>query len=413
MHIDLNPGGVEEVYFVLGEGENRADALALIEKYRAEGASQAAWQAVQSFWDDLLSTVQVHTPDPGMDLLLNRWMMVQTLSCRLWGRTAFYQSSGAYGFRDQLQDVMAVMTIRPDVARQQILRAARHQFEEGDVLHWWHPPSGRGVRTRISDDLLWLPYVVSQYVQVTGDTSILFEEQPFLQGPVLAEGQEEHYAEFRRSTETYTILEHCRRAIEKGDTRGTHGLPLIGTGDWNDGLNRVGIEGQGESVWLAWFLYETLQRFAALCETAGQPDSAAPYRQRAAEIQAAVEESAWDGEWYLRAFYDNGTPLGSSQNQECQIDSIAQSWAVMSGAGDRLRSQQVVLVVLEDEGRSFVFIHYQGNYYVRRPVAVGRRWAGWVEIKKGLEPSQTVVSDGAFLLKSDVLRSKMGAGCAD
>jgi cyclic beta-1,2-glucan synthetase len=347
LHVDLQPGGVEEVVFLLGQGGDREEAVRLARRFQEAGQVAAAWEATQRFWDGLLGAVTVKTPEPAMDLLLNRWLLYQTLSCRIWGRSAFYQSSGAYGFRDQLQDVMALLLAAPGLAREHLLRSARHQFEAGDVLHWWHPPSGRGVRTRFSDDLLWLPYVTAEYVAATGDEAVLQEKAPFLQAPLLDPDEEERYGHYASSEEEYSLFEHCRRVIEKGTTSGPHNLPLMGSGDWNDGMNRVGIEGRGESVWLGWFLYDTLQRFAGLCQGQGNVELAALYRQRAADLQRALEASGWDGAWYLRAFYDDGTPLGSSQNRECQIDSIAQSWAVLSGAAGRGRARQAMQAVLE------------------------------------------------------------------
>lgn len=340
LHVDLAPGTSEEVFFLIGEGANRVESLGLIGKFQAEGQIEVTWQAVQRQWDDILNTITVETPDPGMDLMLNRWLLYQTLSCRLWGRTALYQSSGAFGFRDQLQDVLALLHVRPEIARAQILEAARHQFEAGDVLHWWNPPAGRGVRTRFSDDLLWLPFVTAEYVTVTGDVSILTESIPFLKGETLKPPEMERYAQYETSSETFSLYEHCRRALEKGVTTGAHGLPLMGAGDWNDGMNRVGAEGHGESIWLGWFLHVVLKRFAPLA--ALMTDDPAPYIQQAEQYLQALEDHAWDGDWYLRAFYDDGSRLGSHENSDCQIDSIAQSWAVLSDAADPVRAAQAM-----------------------------------------------------------------------
>ena len=347
LHIDLQPGASKQIYFVIGQAEDRDAALALVRHYQDPQQVQAAWEANNRSWNDLLGAVQVHTPEPAFDLLINRWLLYQTLACRIWGRTAFYQSSGAYGFRDQLQDVLALLHAAPQLAREHLLRAARHQFETGDVLHWWHPPSGRGVRTRISDDMLWLPYVTAEYVSHTGDDTVLTEKIPFRRAPLLEPGQDERYGQYPETSETYTLFEHCRRGLVKGLTSGLHNLPLMGGGDWNDGMNRVGIDGRGESTWLGWFLYSTLNRFAGLCERRGQDEPAAGYRQRASDLAQAIEHSAWDGDWYLRAFYDDGSPLGSSEDQECQIDSIAQSWGVLSGGGDPQRAARAMQSVSE------------------------------------------------------------------
>ncbi len=345
LHIDLAPGAEETVTFILGQGANRQQSLQLLQRFHSEEALTAASLEARRVWDDILGVVQVQTPDRAMDFLLNRWLLYQALSCRIWGRSALYQSSGAYGFRDQLQDVMALMHARPDLAREHILRAARHQFEEGDVLHWWHPPSGRGVRTRISDDLLWLPFVTAYYVEASGDAAILDEKVPFLSGKGLAEHEEERYGHYAATAECYSILEHCVRALYRGMTRGRHDLPLIGGGDWNDGMNRVGIEGQGESVWLGWFLCDTLQRFATLCRQVGRDDYADAFLSEAQAFEQALENGGWDGDWYRRAYYDDGSPLGSRQSDECQIDAIAQSWSVLSGAGQPARQQQAMAAV--------------------------------------------------------------------
>jgi cyclic beta-1,2-glucan synthetase len=354
VHLDLAPGEVQEIFFLLGQGADRQEALGLIAGYRDAARVEAAWEDVVKSWNDLLGTVTVQTPDPAMDLMLNRWLLYQTLACRVWGRSALYQSSGAFGYRDQLQDVMALIHTAPGIVRDHILETAHHQFEAGDVLHWWHPPSGRGIRTRCSDDLLWLPFVTAHYVATTGDETILNEQVAFLKGDLLEEGELERYGHYEATAERATLYVHCLRALEKGTTSGSHGLPLIGAHDWNDGLNRVGIEGKGESVWLGWFLYATLNRFAPLCERMGDAERAGAYRQRAQELRQALEQHAWDWGWYRRAYYDDGTLLGSSESDEAKIDSIAQSWAVLSGAAEPARAARAMeavarhLVRLED-----------------------------------------------------------------
>jgi cyclic beta-1,2-glucan synthetase len=347
VHVDVPGGACEELYFVIGQGQDAAHAAELARRYRDPAAVQTAWEATNLYWDDLLGRVQVRTPDPAVDLMLNRWLLYQSLSCRLYGRSAFYQSSGAFGFRDQLQDALAWLAVEPGIARAQILNAARHQFAEGDVLHWWHPPSGRGVRARIADNLLWLPYVVAYYLQVTGDHAILDEALPFLSGEPLRERERERYGEYGHTAEEYPLLEHCLRAIEKGSTRGRHGLPLMGTGDWNDGFNQVGASGKGESVWLAWFLVDNLKRWATILEGRGDAGRARTLRERAQAYAAATEGAAWDGAWYTRAFYDDGTPLGRRDGEDSRIDAIAQSWAVLSGAGDPAHSRQAMAAVAE------------------------------------------------------------------
>jgi cyclic beta-1,2-glucan synthetase len=358
LYVDLPPGASEEVFFLIGEGSNKAESLALIGQFQADGQMEVTWQSVQQQWHEILSAITVETPDPSMDLMLNRWLLYQTLSCRLWGRTALYQSSGAFGFRDQLQDVLALLHTRPDLVRIQILEAARHQFEAGDVLHWWNPPAGRGVRTRFSDDLLWLPYVTAEYVTATGDASILSENIPFLKGELLKPDEIERYAQYETTEKEFSLYQHCLRALEKGATAGAHGLPLMGAGDWNDGMNRVGVDGRGESIWLGWFLYATLKRFAPLVKSMG--DDPTPYLQQAEQYSRALEAHAWDGDWYLRALYDDGSRLGSHENDECQIDSIAQSWAVLSGAADPIRAAHAMesinrLLVKPDEQMILLF----------------------------------------------------------
>jgi len=338
VHIELGPGEEHETHFVLGQASDRDAAVACVARFRDPAVVESAWRGLAAFWDGLLGSVRVKTPEPAMDLLVNRWLLYQTLSSRFFGRTAFYQSSGAFGFRDQLQDVLALLHGAPARARAHILEAAGHQFEEGDVLHWWHPPVGRGVRTRCSDDMAWLPFVTAEYVLATGDTSILSERLPFLTGEPLRRGEHDRYAEFPASTHAESLFEHCRRALDRAATEGVHGLPLMGDGDWNDGMSRVGSQGRGESVWLGWFLCATMNRFAMLCDRQKENAEAASWRSRATALRAKIDASAWDGAWYLRAFHDDGSLLGSAKERECQIDSIAQSWAVLSatpGAFDK------------------------------------------------------------------------------
>ncbi len=343
----LAAGEEKEIVFLLGAGAELAIARQLIRKYQDPGRARAALAEVGGRWERVLGAVRVRTPDPALDLLLNRWLVHQVLSCRLWGRSAFYQSSGAYGFRDQLQDVTALVYGAPGEARAHILRAAGRQFLEGDVQHWWHPPTGRGVRTRIVDDFLWLPFVVCHYVSVTGDVALLDERVPFLRAPVLPPGQDDDYRLPERADESGTVYDHCVRALRHGLRFGVHGLPLMGTGDWNDGMNRVGVGGQGESVWDGWFLLTCLNGFAELAQARGDDAWAAVCREHAERLRRAIEDHAWDGRWYRRAYFDDGTPLGSAANDECRIDAVAQAWAVLSGAADATRARQALAAVGE------------------------------------------------------------------
>ena len=331
--LELAPGESREVAVLLGAALGREAAMELMGRLQSPGAAREAIEANCRRWRERLSVVSVRTPEPTFDLLVNRWTLYQAISCRMWGRTALYQSSGAYGFRDQLQDSMALVYAEPGLAREQIVRAAGRQFHEGDVQHWWHPHSGRGVRTKFSDDLVWLPYVADHYVRVTGDAAVLDEAAPYLRMRELLPEEHEVYDLPETSTELGTVYQHCLRALRRACTEGPHGLPLIGAGDWNDGMNRVGVEGKGESVWLAWFLIAALRGFATRCDARGDAKAAAELRGRADGYLAAVEAHGWDGEWYRRAYYDDGTPLGSAASVECRIDSIAQSWSVISGAG--------------------------------------------------------------------------------
>jgi cyclic beta-1,2-glucan glucanotransferase len=341
---ELRPGARLEIVFFLGETENRENARKLLNHYRTADLNQVLRDVLRQ-WDDILGAVQVTTPDPTMDVILNRWLLYQTLSSRVWARAAFYQLSGAYGFRDQLQDVMALSVAKRSETREQLLRAASRQFVEGDVQHWWHPPSGRGIRTRMSDDLLWLPFAVIHYIEATGDMAVLEEQVPFIEGDLLAEGQLEAYFLPRTSQTRATIFEHCARALDRSLSVGVHGLPLMGTGDWNDGMNRVGYLGKGESVWLGWFLHTVLWEFAKVADMRGERERAEKWRIHVSLLKAALERDGWDGEWYRRAFFDDGTPLGSAQNEECRIDSIAQSWGIISGAAEPGRGARAMSAV--------------------------------------------------------------------
>jgi cyclic beta-1,2-glucan synthetase len=338
----LAPNEEVEVVFLLGQGRDEDEARSLVERYRRTDLEEVR-AGVATRWSDVLGTVRVKTPDRSMDLMINQWLLYQTLACRVLGRSAFYQSGGAYGFRDQLQDVMALVTPMRDLTRDHLLRAAGHQFEEGDVLHWWHESSGKGVRTRISDDYLWLPYAVAHYVEVTGDRDILHQVVPYLRGAELAPGEDEIYFGPERSPVEGTLFDHCRRALDRALSRvGSRGLPLIGTGDWNDGFNRVGREGRGESVWLGWFLEANLVRFAEIADGLDETELATGWRRGASRLRAGLEGEAWDGDWYRRAFFDDGTPIGSSVNPECRIDSIAQSWSVIHGGAPNGRARRAM-----------------------------------------------------------------------
>jgi cellobiose phosphorylase len=342
---NLSAGDEREISFRLGVGRGTADVQNLIRRFRRADASHVALEGVWAYWNRTLGAVNVDTPDPAVNVLANGWLLYQTLSCRLWGRTGFYQSGGAYGFRDQLQDVMALVHSEPALTREHLLRAAARQFREGDVQHWWHPPSGRGVRTHFSDDYLWLPYVTCRYVACVADTGVLDEKIHFLEARPVKPEEESYYDLPSNSEESATLYQHCVRAIERGLKFGAHGLPLMGCGDWNDGMNLVGKDGRGESVWLAFFLYDVLTQFAKLAHSRNDLTFADRCDTQAQQLKVNIELHAWDGEWYRRAYFDNGEPLGSATNPECQIDSLPQSWSVISGAGEPERSRQAMNAV--------------------------------------------------------------------
>ena len=340
--IELAAGQTHEIVFVFGAARDDNEAQYFIQRFGGTAGARQALESVWGYWNHTLGAVQVDTPDPALNVLANGWLLYQTLSCRLWARSGYYQSGGAYGFRDQLQDTMALIHATPWLAREQLIRCAEHQFLKGDVQHWWHPPGGQGVRTHFSDDYLWLPYATCRYVLATGDTGVLDESVHFLEGRELNPEEEAYYDQPQRSTEAASLYEHCVRAIKHGLRFGEHHLPLMGCGDWNDGMNLVGRDGKGESVWLAWFLYDNLQQFAALANRRDDAAFAEMCSAQAALLRTNIEAQAWDGAWYRRAYFDDGTPLGSSSNEECKIDSISQSWAVISGGGDPGRAHQAM-----------------------------------------------------------------------
>ena len=336
--VDLLPGQEREIVFMLGVGGRRnADASSLVQKHAGAASASASLAAVHEHWTRTLGAIQIDTPDKSLDVIANGWLMYQTIACRMWARSGYYQSGGAFGYRDQLQDAMAMIHTEPQLLRDHLILCAGHQFLEGDVQHWWHPPSDRGVRTHCSDDYLWLPLAAWRYVHSTGDLSVLDETAPYLEGRLVKPEEDSYYDMPSRSSQTGTLYEHCVRAIRNGLRFGVHGLPLIGSCDWNDGMDKVGEEGKGESVWLAFFLFEVLQRFAEVADLRHDDGFAAECRAEAKKLSANVEKNAWDGEWYRRAYFDDGAPLGSHSNEECQIDSISQSWGVLSGAADPVR----------------------------------------------------------------------------
>nr|WP_284680395.1 glucoamylase family protein [Aceticella autotrophica] len=343
--IDMEANEEKDIVFLLGCGKTEEDIIKLIRNYKDRGYAKDKFIEITTFWDDLLGTIKVTTPDKSADILLNGWLLYQTIACRIWARSAFYQSGGAYGFRDQLQDAINVQYVAPELAKMQILNACQHQYAEGDVMHWWHPDTGIGIRTRYSDDLLWLPYATADYIKSTGDLNILEIEIPFLEGKPLREDEDERCLKTKISEEKATVYEHCIRAIEHSLKFGEHGIPLMGSGDWNDGMNMVGNKGKGESVWLGWFLYVILKEFTEVCRKNGDLDKVEKYEKVAADIVNSIEGNAWDGSWYTRAYFDNGMPLGSQQNTECKIDSLSQSWSAISGAAKEHRVKEALKAV--------------------------------------------------------------------
>jgi cellobiose phosphorylase len=334
-----------EIIFRLGAGRNLEDARGLLQRYRGSVAVHDALVKVRQYWQHTIGAVQVETPDQSLNVLANGWLMYQTLACRLWARSGYYQSGGAFGFRDQLQDTMALIHAEPTLVREHLLRCAAHQFTQGDVQHWWHPPFDRGVRTHCSDDYLWLPLAMCRYVLSTGDSGVLDESIPFLDGRLVNPEEDSYYDLPGRSHESASLYQHGARAVLRGLNFGEHGLPLMGTGDWNDGMNLVGAQGKGESIWLGFFLYGVLMQFSALARIQNDTPFAERCQKEAAQLRENIERNGWDGEWYRRAYFDDGTPLGSAASAECQIDGIAQSWAVLSGAGDPTRTRAAMSAV--------------------------------------------------------------------
>ena len=353
--VKLAPREKKEIIILFGQDESKENISKLIDKYKNIEECHKALEEVKQYWSNFLGNIQVETKDKSMDYLINGWLLYQTYSCRYLSRTAFYQSGGAYGFRDQLQDSMNLGIVNPNIAKVQIIRNASRQYLEGDVQHWWHPVVNSGIRTRFSDDLLWMPYATAQYIKRTGDYSILNEKAPYLEDEPLREGEDERYTIVNNSPTEGTVYEHCIRAIEKGLKFGEHNIPLMGSGDWNDGMSTVGNKGKGESVWLGWFLCDILNDFQDICKYMKDEESLNRYSEMKEFIRENIEKNAWDGGWYRRAYFDDGTPLGSRENEECQIDSLAESWSLISGVGKNERAVEAMEavdknLVREDKG---------------------------------------------------------------
>ncbi|MDD2190083.1 MAG: glucoamylase family protein [Eubacteriales bacterium] len=355
VHINLKANETSEIVFLLGMARSKEEVRELAAAFRNTEKAKESLMEVKEFWQEKLQTIQVNTPDPSMNIMMNGWLLYQTISCRLWSRSAFYQAGGAFGFRDQLQDCLSAAVVWPEIAEKQILKHAAHQFIEGDVLHWWHEPAGKGTRTRISDDYLWLPYVTAEYIRITGDFEVLNRQIPFLEGDILKGYENERYFQPGITKETASLYAHCIRAVENALKFGERGLPLIGGGDWNDGMNTVGNGGKGESVWLGWFLYSTLQKFIPICRCMKDDTRAEKYEILGNTVTDAIEKNCWDGNWYVRAFFDDGEPLGSVRKKECKIDSLTQSWAVISGKGDIERA-----VIAMNSIEDYLVMHEEG-----------------------------------------------------
>lgn len=340
--VKLNPLEEKTIVIALGQLEDIDSIKDILLGISDTKEVEKRLSETKAYWEETLGKVKVETPDKSMDIMLNGWLMYQTLCCRYWARTAFYQSGGAYGFRDQLQDSMSIGLVDENITRDQILKSAGRQYIEGDVQHWWHPVINSGIRTRFSDDLLWLPFVTADYINHTGDLSILDEKVPYLKDEPLKEGEDERYNVVMNCDEQGSIYEHCLKAIDRALNFGPHNIPLMGSGDWNDGFSTVGNKGNGESVWLGWFLYSILEEFIEICNIKKDEDTKIKYYETKEFIKENLEKNAWDGAWYRRAYFDDGTPLGSIENSECRIDSISQSWSLISGAADIKRAKKAM-----------------------------------------------------------------------
>lgn len=372
--VSLQPGEKKTIVFGLGQSDDEEVIKNICVKYRDKAQVDYELDKVRDYWDKTTGQIKVTSKDPAMDILINGWLVYQTITCRIRARTAFYQSGGAYGFRDQLQDVLSLLYTTPEMARAQIIIAASRQFEEGDVQHWWHPPKGLGVRTRITDDLLWLPYVTALYVKNTGDYGVLEEMVPFLVSPPLKPDEKERMEIPDVSEKVSRVYDHCMLSIRHAKF-GERGLPLMGGGDWNDGMNMVGIDGKGESVWLGWFLYSVINEMQAICEYMEDKDSFKELQEKAETLRENIEKNGWDGKWYRRGFFDNGDKLGSKESDECRIDSIAQSWSVISKGG----SQERILEALSSVDQFLIEVDVGVSRLLTPPFNEGKNDPGYIK----------------------------------